>query len=700
MSVISNPPYPSYFDVDGSPLENGYLYFGAANQNPETNPITVYWDSAYLVPAAQPIRTSGGFAVRNGSPANVYVTTDYSLTVRDKNLRLVYSKLLSEGQTTAEVNIQFSTQTVIATSGQTVFNLSTAYTPGNQSLAVYHNGARLVVAQDYTETSATVVTLLIGATVGDVLQFVTATPINPSSLGAAAVAYVPAGAGAVATDVQTVLRETVSVTRFGADNTGTTNCYQAVEAAWQHCLANGKDLYFPSGIYRITSENNFPFGRINGLPPTSLLDCKNITIFGDGPTTILRTDTINGGDVIQLNGAKNLHIRNLYLTATISGSGAGSNGVSVTGGYDNITLDHIWCENLPSLDKTTYVDGGKALTIQTPASGQTVVCGTLKATNIFAKGCVYGFGFELDLVAASTMDTSVDVDIVAEDCREAVIVSAGAATGAIPANWSMGVRVKAQAINCMTDVTLGRAHGVDVECQVITTKTRAQRILNYAGVKWFAADTVAKVVGLLAAYAHNCNVTITGNKGECASIAQIGGISTGSSGLSASSLNSRFELGLRGTSVSGDIVEIDAGGNVANSCTFICYGSGSPSAAFYLPSRNNTIVFGNLHTLKDLSVQGAVKFTYTDGVNSYGEINYDDEAVTFRQTLGSSASLRVVKVLNNSGSTVFAMRNDGYLSTAGRVTASAVATVKGVLPIYDEANAFYGYVPVYTSYTP
>jgi hypothetical protein len=60
----------------------------------------------------------------------------------------------------------------------------------------------------------------------------------------------------------------------------------------------------------------------------------------------------------------------------------------------------------------------------------------------------------------------------------------------------------------------------------------------------------------------------------------------------------------------------------------------------------------------------------------------------------------VVKVLNNSGSTVFAMRNDGYLSTAGRVTASAVATVKGVLPIYDEANAFYGYVPVYTSYTP
>ena len=317
MSVISNPPYPSYFDVDGSPLENGYLYFGAANQNPETNPITVYWDSAYLVPAAQPIRTSGGFAVRNGSPANVYVTTDYSLTVRDKNRRLVYSKLLSEGQTTAEVNIQFSTQTVIATSGQTVFNLSTAYTPGNQSLAVYHNGARLVVAQDYTETSATVVTLLIGATVGDVLQFVTATPINPSSLGAAAVAYVPAGAGAVATNVQTVLRETVSVTRFGAVGDGVTDDTAKIQAALDYVFnAGGGTVLIPksSASYKVSD--------------TLTIRSNTRVEFEDWVELTTASST---GTVLFLDG-DNIELINPLIDGGGSASDAGENGIGIVSG--------------------------------------------------------------------------------------------------------------------------------------------------------------------------------------------------------------------------------------------------------------------------------------------------------------------------------------------------------------------------------
>jgi len=521
-----------------------------------------------------------------------------------------------------------------------------------------------------------------------------------ASSGASLVGHLPAGAGAVATDVQSKLRESVSVLDFGADDTGVTDCFAAMTLAWDYCLANGKDLFIPAGTYKQTA-NNFPFGRINGLTPASLLDCKDITIYGAGPATVLRTDSVNGADVLQLNGAKNLHIRNLKVTGTISGSGAGTNGVSVTGGFDNVTLDHIWCEDLPSLDKTIYIDGGKALTIQTPVAGQMVECGTLKATNIFAKGCVYGFGLELDLLAASTKKTSIDLDIVAEDCRNAVIVSAGAATAAIPDNWTMGVKVRAQAINCMQDVGLYRAHGVDVECQVITTKTKEERILNYNGVKWFAADTVANVVALYAGYAHNSNVLMTGNKGECASIAQIGGAAAGSSGLPDASDKSQFCIGVLGTSASGDIVEINAEGDIAQYCTFVCSGTGTPSSAFYAPALNNAIVAGNVQLLKALQMQGALKFTYTDGLDTFGaEVAYDGEAVTVKQKNSSAPDIRVLKALNITGETVFAIRSDGYLVVNGRVTASSVVTVKQAMPIYDSSNVLVGYVPIYTHYTP
>jgi hypothetical protein len=514
------------------------------------------------------------------------------------------------------------------------------------------------------------------------------------------VTYDPPFAGSEPTNVEARLAQTVSVKDFGAVGDGVTDDYAAIEAAWTYCLANEKDLYFPAGAYN-TKTVSFPIGRINGLIPASLLDCKNITVYGDGPATIFKTESVDGADVLQLNGAKNLHIRNLFITAVLA-SGAtssGSNAISVTSGYENLTFDNIWCQNLPSIDKTTYIDGGKGLTIQTPIAGQTLNCGTLKATNIFVKGCVYGFGLELDLVAASTMSTAISIDLVAEDCRDAVIVSAGAATAAIPANWTMGLQVNAQSINSMRDVVLSRAHGVNVQCQVITTKSKAARILNYNGVKWFATDTIADVVSLISTYAHDSNISMTGNKGECASIAQIGGISAGSSGLSAATETTQFYLDVLGVSASGDIVEVSSGGDTTQYCTFICQGTGTPSNAFYAAALNNVIISGNLYTLKDLNIQNSLKFVDADGFTSNHFQYLLSGTLTTRQTVGSSGSLIVEQWVNDVQATKFAIRNDGAIATAGRNTATSVATVKAVLPIYDEGNTLVGYVPVYTTYS-
>ena len=86
-----NPPFPVFSDVDGQPLEDGYIYIGVANQNPEVNSVQVFWDAARTILAVQPIRTSGGYAIRNGAPSIIYVNSDYSITVRNKNGTFIYS---------------------------------------------------------------------------------------------------------------------------------------------------------------------------------------------------------------------------------------------------------------------------------------------------------------------------------------------------------------------------------------------------------------------------------------------------------------------------------------------------------------------------------------------------------------------------------------------------------------------------------
>lgn len=90
--LATTAPYQQYFDSDGSPLDSGYVYFGTADLNPETNPVTVYWDSAGTIPASQPIRTLNGYTVRNGTPTAIFTNADYSQTVKNsRGATIIYS---------------------------------------------------------------------------------------------------------------------------------------------------------------------------------------------------------------------------------------------------------------------------------------------------------------------------------------------------------------------------------------------------------------------------------------------------------------------------------------------------------------------------------------------------------------------------------------------------------------------------------
>ncbi len=92
MSALSiQPVYPIFTDIDGQPLEDGFVWIGQANLDPQVNPISVFWDAALTIPAAQPIRTLGGYPARNGTPARLYVNSDYSIRVMNRNGSTVYS---------------------------------------------------------------------------------------------------------------------------------------------------------------------------------------------------------------------------------------------------------------------------------------------------------------------------------------------------------------------------------------------------------------------------------------------------------------------------------------------------------------------------------------------------------------------------------------------------------------------------------
>ncbi len=90
-ALLVESPYPLFTDDDGVALEDGYIYIGTANLDPVANPIAVYFNQSLTLLASQPIRTSGGYPVYNGSPARLFANSDYSIRVLDKTSSLVFS---------------------------------------------------------------------------------------------------------------------------------------------------------------------------------------------------------------------------------------------------------------------------------------------------------------------------------------------------------------------------------------------------------------------------------------------------------------------------------------------------------------------------------------------------------------------------------------------------------------------------------
>lgn len=91
MSIVMQlNPYDFFTDTAGDALDGGYIYIGQPNLDPRLYPVTVYYDEALTVPAAQPLRTASGYIARNGSPSFLFINGNYSILVQDSRHRQIY----------------------------------------------------------------------------------------------------------------------------------------------------------------------------------------------------------------------------------------------------------------------------------------------------------------------------------------------------------------------------------------------------------------------------------------------------------------------------------------------------------------------------------------------------------------------------------------------------------------------------------
>jgi hypothetical protein len=313
-------PYPIFTDLDGSPLDDGYLYIGAINDDPETNPIQVFWDSALTIPATQPIRTSNGYAYRNGTPALIYTAGQFSITIRNKRNEFVLYSPVGYGFDPAAVSASVVKNDFVGDGVQVAFVLSAS--PSTiLATNIFING--VYQEKDSYTLSGNTITFSVAPPLSSSIEIMTNETGIINSGNATAISYTLTEPGAVAQTVQTKLDQYVSVKDFGAVGDGVADDTAAIQAAVDAVAPTGGSVYFPHGDYRLVGTAgadgivhgiHVPFtgGGIEGQG-------KSITLYGDGGESRLIGVTANMY-VVRFTG-NNSAFRDLAIIGNDTSSG-------------------------------------------------------------------------------------------------------------------------------------------------------------------------------------------------------------------------------------------------------------------------------------------------------------------------------------------------------------------------------------------
>jgi hypothetical protein len=369
-------PYPIFTDLDGTPLDDGYLYIGEINEDPEQNPIQVFFDANLTIPATQPIRTSNGYAYRNGTPALLYTAGEFSITIRNKRQEFVLYSPVGYGFDPAAVSASVVKNDFTGDGVEVDFTLSAA--PSTiLATNVFING--VYQEKDSYTLSGNVITFSIAPPLSSSIEIMTNETGVINAGNATAISYTASLPGATTQTVQTKLEQYVSVKDFGAVGDGIADDTAAIQAA----MATGKPIYFPKPADAYTTSETIRF-----TSPAFL--------FGDPETRIKLTaadvavvefDYTNGGAFFDHTGS----MENFVL----DGDGNAPDGLSLKGvisaNFPNIRVTnvtgaglHLHWAQLCYFENFTVSDNVEAFTT-IPVNGvlaDTASCSANTFTNI------------------------------------------------------------------------------------------------------------------------------------------------------------------------------------------------------------------------------------------------------------------------------------------------------------------------------
>jgi hypothetical protein len=398
-----------FFTNTGAVLTGGKLYTYLAGT---TTPAVAYTSSQGTTAWTNPIVLDA--AGRVSGSGEIWLTDGiiYKFVLKDSNDVLIATYDNITGINSNSVAYTNQQEIVTATAGQTVFNLSISYQPGTNSLSVFVDGVNQYgpgALYSYVETDSNTVTFNSGLHVGAEVKFTTTQQQGAGAVDASQVTYDPPFTGSVATNVEAKLAQTVSVMDFGAVGDGVADDTAAIQAA----LTEAKQVFLPTGEYRITTTVSIPSdGALIGAGFGSVIlnDSVYRGIFTSGNAVVIAnlrvnctgstTGHVDGRGAIHLENATNCSVSNVRVYgARSAGISCGScTGLTIANFSVDTTLEHGLY--LSDSDRVTVTNGVivnagqlEPLTLSSGTGFKIAACTDVTASNIqtinsIAYGCI------------------------------------------------------------------------------------------------------------------------------------------------------------------------------------------------------------------------------------------------------------------------------------------------------------------------